>query len=348
MADSTVVHFEAGVTQFSGRPVYVLHAHCTDRGGLPDVSIFLLRIEDASDPTLDVFTRVVTMPDLDVTTGYGTDRNAAILAGKSYWRSAEMVKYFDEVDVAVEARRVLEDEINRVAGDHSSYTGSFYTTGEDKSFPVAQEAIGDALKAAYATALSDFEAAQAAQEDADAALTAAQNDYNDEQDWVSKHDLLATDIVSRRGEMSGARTMYDTYLGTAPGTSYNAAWAVTELASILSVYSAFLSGDPGCKAAIEDLKTNFEQFRSERKVADIGAIAQGVTNHNAMNANTYIPHDAATLAIKEQALTDAQTAKVAADATVSAKYTVLEATYTAAKSACPDWQPDEPMPPRPA
>ena len=162
-------------------------------------------------------------------------------------------------------------------------------------------------------------------------------------------DSLAQDLLVRTSEMNTARTLYQTF--TSGGAS-NSGWFLNEVEEFIASYDVSGSGADSQRNALEDAAQAFANRRNSAITSDInGTIQTGCNNHSSMNANSYYPSEGpsldADLVTKQNAVTAAQTAKVAADADAIAKYDLVEDDYQAAKAVCPDWSPDIPLPPRP-
>ena len=348
---ATRVTLDADITEVNEVPKYRLYGRCTARGSLPDAHLFLTEIVDEDAPEDDLLYRVIQLSDLDPNVGYGTDRDEAVRNGVSYWRASQFANYYDDVEVAANAKQVLKDEINALVSDYATYSDQFEAVSEEVDFPNATTGAVDALKAAYDTALTEYQAAQVAQTSANETLEDAEDDLTEIETWLGRKDQLETDLAARTAEITTAKSLYNTFLGTSPGAASDAAWIITRIESFISAYDTSGSGVDTERDGLEDDKNNFAAQRTKAKSVDVDdVIALAVSNHSAMEAdiNSYIPTTVADQTTAETAVTTAQTAKVAADADVAAKYVILEAAYDAVKAVCPDWTPDEPLPAEPA
>ena len=179
----------------------------------------------------------------------------------------------------------------------------------------------------------------------------AQDDLTEAETWYGRKVQLEEDLAQRTTEITAAKTLYNTFLGTPPnGTPSDAAWIIKQIEDFITDYDSSGSGVDTEKDALEAAKNAFASQRQTAKTVDVDStITQGETNHSNMeaNVNTYNPITTADVTTAENAVTSAQTAKVTADADVTAKYAALEAAYEAVKAVCPDWTPDEPLPPEP-
>jgi len=351
---ATKVTIDADIADVNGTPQYRLYGRCTARGSLPDEYLFLTEIVNPDAPDDDELYRVAQVPDMLGDTAYGTDRDAAIRNGLSFWRSSQFANYYDDAEVAANAKQVLKDEVNALVSDYETYSNQFAASSEEVEFPSAETGAVDALKDAYDTAYTDYAAAQATQTAADSALEDAQDTLSETETWLDRKTELQSDMADRTDEMTSAKTLYGTFLGTPPGVASDAAWFIKQVEDFITAYDANGSGDAALDTLRTDLENDKNAFSAQRQTAktvDVDStITQGETNHSNMesNVNTYNPYTTADLTTAQNDVTTAQTAKVTADADVTAKYAALEAAYDAAKAVCPDWVPDNPLPPEPA
>ena len=353
MAD-TVVHLEADRVEVDDQPRYRLYASCIDQGDLQDAFMFLTEIVDQEIPGNDVFERVLNVTDLDIDIGFPNNRDTAIAEGKNFYRANEFTKYYDDVEVAANAKQVLQDEVNRYVNEYVTYTTDFETPigpppGEDVLFPTSEEAIADSLKTAYDTTLAAYDTAQTTQQAAAVAFTEAEDEETEVSLTVDKRDNLQDDLNDRSSEMGAAQDLYLTFLGQ---DEPRARWFYNQVLDYIN-HSGAATGTY-LDALTNDAQTFLEAISTATSADVNGTIQTGRSNHTNMagNPDQYYEFDGASLdnylITKQNAVTTAQTAKVIADADVTAKYELVEAAYSAAKAVCPDWTPDTPLPPRPS
>lgn len=343
----TKITIEGGITKVNDTPKYRLYGRCTARGSLPDESIFVLEIVDEDAPDEDVLYRVAQVPDIvDATIGFDRDRDRAIRNGRTYWRSSQFTNYYDDVEVAANAKQVLQDEVNKLVTNYMTYSDQFEATSVEVEFPSATTGAVQALKDAYDTAYSDYAAALTTQETAKDTLESAQNELSEIETWLDRKAQLEADLADRTEEITTAKDLYDTFLGT--GSASDAAWIIARIEAFISAYDTSGYGVDTERDGLEDDKNNFAAQRTKAKSADVDSvIEQGRQSHVNMQADTYIPYTSSDLTVAQNAVTAAQTAKITADADVTAKYAAMEAAFDAAKAVCPDWTPDNPLPPEP-
>ncbi len=353
----TKVTIDANITEAHDKPQYTLYACCTERGALLDKHIFLTEIVDPDAPEADLLYRVIQVADTDAVLGYGTDRDKAIRDGVSYWRAAQFTTYYADAEVAANAKQVFQDEVNALVASYTTYTNQFEAASEEVEFPNATTGAVDGLKAAYADAAVNYDAALVTQETADETLEDNQKRLDEVDLWLGRKEELADALQERTAEMVAAGFMYGQFLGTTPGgMPSDAAWFIAEVTAYIAGYDSNLPllADPNraildsLRDVLENDKNDFAAQRQAAKSVDIDStIAQAIVKHQSMTPDTYIPYTTADRDTAQDAVTSAQTAKVTADADVTAKYATLEASYDAVKAVCPSWVPEPPLPATP-
>lgn len=141
---------------------YSITSTCLIRGTLTDTGIFLLAINNPNDPKDDTFTRLITIEDVN---NFLNDRNDAVLAGATFWRSATSTLYFADIETANAAWKELSSRITALVNAVDAYNTEFTTpeTGSVIIYPALDEGAKNSLIAAYeATAqpLADATAAR--------------------------------------------------------------------------------------------------------------------------------------------------------------------------------------------
>jgi len=348
---ATQVLIEADTVQVNGAGKYRLYASCTDKGSLQDVYIFLINIVNASNPLTDTFERVIKVADFEAALDLKTNRAVAVMAGRTQWRSSQMWKYFDDVEVAAAAKIVLQDEINRLTNDYTAYTVNFADMGTVESFPTTEPSATDALKNTYETDKTAYEDALVEKEAAAATLTAAQTTYDTTVTSIENRDALKDEFSALIIGVEDARQTWSNFMGTPPGTQADSAWIVDEIENFINEYAvAPGSGVDVPVANLETAKNYYEQNRRSTKNNVVnGTFATTKTGLDTLLSTidtTWCKTDA-DLISAASALATAKTAKVEADADVSAKYAQMDTAYAAAKAVCPQWNVDAPPPPLP-
>jgi len=353
---TTKIQIDADTTYVNDTPKYRLYARCTEQGSLPDRHTFIVEIVDSDDPTGDILYRVASVADMEGDSGYVTNRDTAIASGFTYWRASQFTNYYNDAEVAANAKTVLQDEVNALVQDYETYSSDFAASSEVVTFPQQTTAAVQALKDAYDTALTAYNTALTTQTTADATVETAEEDLDDINDWLDRKDTLSSDLDDLTTGITEAKTRYSDFLGIAgSGVASNSAWIVEKIEEFLQAYdSEYPTGNPLLdteRDALEGDKNAFSAQRGTAKTVDVDQIiTQSVTQHTdaEANINTYIPYTDADRDSAQSTLTSAQSAKVTADADVQAKYAALETAYDAVKAVCPDWTPDEPLPASPS
>ena len=348
MTATTVVHFEATTVHVEDEPRYRLYAACTAPGELPDTHIFLHEIIDNNNPMTDVFTRVLQVPDLDLDIGYKANRLQARSAGSAYWRSPQMVKHFPEVAVAVQAKQVLRDEVNRLIADYTSYTTQYQTSGDDVAFPTGDTATIATYTGAYDTAEAAYTAALAVYTVALAGEKLAKAEY----DYVLAELDLRDDLQSELNKIRTPLGIYTYQVGLFAGTTGNPSdclWFIQQVDTLLAAYAAHGSGLTAPElAAINSARTAFFNYRANFVATTQPQGVKCSDDLYALDVNNYYSETDSTLVTKRNTYTAAIADTSTARATVYASYNAMESAYEAAKEVCPSWIPDEPLPPRPS
>jgi len=325
---------------------YRLSGGCTEKGDIQDVFIFLLEIINAENASLDEFVRVCSVADM-VAGGFYTNRAQAETAGHAYYRSNEMVKYFDDVQIANAAKTVLEDSINTLTKNYTTYSTDFETTNDEIDFPTAEPTATEALKNTYESSLESYNEALEEQATAGVALTEAQSAYDAAESQIDKRDSLKTKLTENASNVSVARQNFNSYV-TPGGTSNTAAWIVAQIDQFISGYNAYGSGADVYKNNLQSSRNSFGTNRDNVYGGVVnGSFQDAINDLNALTStlNSYFDITDSTLSTAESELAAAKAAKVEADAAVTALYSIMLLAYQAAKAVCPGWNTEAPPPP---
>lgn len=110
----------------------------TDKGDLPDKSVFLKAITAVADPKQDDLVRVARTGDM---LAYTNSREEAIRRRDPYWRDAVVIKDYNDIEAARIASGFLKEQVNALVREYSTYTNDFVADhGEVTVFP--QDDIG--------------------------------------------------------------------------------------------------------------------------------------------------------------------------------------------------------------
>lgn len=133
---------------------YEITARCVTAGSLPDICIFLMKINDESDPKDDEFLRVVTPGDFT----YAPDRDVALARKEVFWRSSIQIFNFDDLETANAAWKELSARINALVQQNDVFITDFETVddGVVLSYPMLAETVRDALIQKYNDAVDSL------------------------------------------------------------------------------------------------------------------------------------------------------------------------------------------------
>jgi hypothetical protein len=145
----------------SGEGKYEIVATCIIPGSLPDTGIFLLTITDPAGPKSDILVRVIELGDPAV---YVNDRDAAILAKDTQWRSAEVRLQFDDIETANAAQKELSQRINNLVINFDTVNAEFTVVSEIITYPAADATAETAAKNNYIAARTATTAAKVARD----------------------------------------------------------------------------------------------------------------------------------------------------------------------------------------
>lgn len=341
------VSSERDVVMRDGTQQYRIITICTDRGNLPDPGVFLMEIGDEGDASSDTFTRIVSIIDF---TEYSNDRSAAIAAGASYWRNYAVTKYYDDVDVAVAATTAIQDRLNELATDYTTYEDDFKTGGTPDTFtvPSANATYIASLKAAYDTAYTAYQTAvtneataQSDKDEADTELTSASTDYQKVVEASEELVKICSNFSSAVSAMTdfGASSLTMDSLVRAVTEAYAAA----DDSQVLNTLTALITALDNLEFGYATYAAAREEFVTNTNDAGVGSSAcQAYVSE--FNINVLSPANQRFQTAQTE-VTATTRALSEAEAAVTTAYATLEAAYDAVKEICPDWTPDNAFPP---
>lgn len=308
-------------------------------GDLPHGDIFVHQILITNNPKTDKFLRIAQLGDI---TSLVRGRDKALAAGASQYLSATCLTTYDSVLVAVQAKSIIQARIDDLIEQWIAYTTKFTTPSEfelpliDPSIVAAAEnayAAAKAANAAKATALSDAEDALDDASDAATRAAAALNAAVIRQVRCTQIQSLLTSAMSAASTFRGAASSFSS--------------AVNNFISDARVFED--ANDAGAVTAFEGQIDAFDTGAySTFKSAISAEVVNGSATLTALNQAIV---DECTL--EGQAVTDATTAKIEADAAQAAATTALtvaqaektkaqadeESAWVALTSVCPDATP---------
>ena len=338
MASTTVQQTRTAI-KVSGVDVYRINVEVTAAGDLPTKAIFVVEINDSTDPKLDDFARVASVADL---TNVTLDRPTAVAGGDDLYRVSSWIFDYPDIETANYAQDTLKGFIDDLIKGWRIYAREFEVTTEITEHPQPDLTNFASLEVAYCTALSDetdakddFDAALETYTDAQTAattagtnVTSAQTRKDDADNAVTAYNACLAALNSLNGSATSLRSASGTYktagdtFGTAAKTFRDAATGTPPSA--------------GEKTTFDNAKTAFDGAGSTQTSAlNIYDSAKAILTPEISAANgahlTTLTNMAAALAAE---LTSAQSAKTTADTLVQTTlvtYTEAEIVYEKAQ-----------------
>lgn len=283
------------------------------KGDLPDENLFVIEIQDPSDPKEDSYARVTNVDDLEELT---TDRPTAVSNNTLLYRVKNWTFYYDNVDTARYAKDVLKSRIDELVTDWRTYQLSFEATSEVTEHPRVDTDV-------YNTLVDTYELMLGAEQTAKETRDTAKDEY----------DEAVTNAATATTTLSDAETAWED--------------CKTSKAWFQALYDAMKEGG-GFYQYANTFKTAAEAFRV---VCTGDHPTEEATFVTAYNTFTSKQGDAAIAlataysnlvlfddlcSTKEAVVNTAQYAKTTADTTVYTKRTAYEdaqSAYEAAQSA---------------
>lgn len=199
-------------------------------GDLPEgiTGVFVRRAVSTTDPKRDEFVRVAQLGDLGTA---ATSREIALNpvaykpAAATYIRSVDSRSYglylsstvtmaFDRLDVAIQAKRVLEQRIDTLIADWKSYKGEFHNK-VTTTFPLPDSAIVAKAKADYYAAASALTAAESALDDVQSDLVARQDVLDSRIAELQRIQLIRPNVCGCKTQLELYSPEYAQYFTTA-------------------------------------------------------------------------------------------------------------------------------------
>lgn len=181
----------------SGTLQYKITITVVDPGDFPTSSLFVVSINETTDPKEDTFARVATIADF---TEVGDDRSAVITAGELLYRAATFTFYYDNLETANNAQNVLKEKIDELVEDYALYQTEFEAiVAETTTHPQVEAATFTAAVTAYQDALRDTLDAETARDAAQTAYTEAQAAATTATTDASASQIVADDCATTKG-----------------------------------------------------------------------------------------------------------------------------------------------------
>lgn len=309
----TVTQQRRQVVRIEGTQKWEVTIEVTDAGDLPTTALFVLEIEDVTDPKEDTLARVAEIADL---TDLSINRNTAVQQNDTLYRVTACTTYYDSLATAVAAQDVFKERLDELTQDWATYQTQFYTVSEITNHPRYDTSIFETLVAAYETAV-------AAQTTAETTRDTAKTDYDTAKTAADTASTAVTTAATLRDQFY----LYKGYFQ--------------------NLYDAMKAGT-GFYQDAETFRTAADNYQTATTGADptaegIYLVARDTFVNKQRDANSALTVAAANLstfttecASRDTAVTEAETAKATADTTLARKssvYADAQAAYEAAQSA---------------
>lgn len=329
---------------------FQLEMAITDRGDVPDLGFFVMRIVNADDAKQDILERVAEVGDLFT---WSTDRPTALIEGQVLYRSASVVKTYTRISDAVTAKDYLVERVNALVVDYQTYDTLFAATPapETYEFPAVSLGVLEPAIAAYVAKVEEVDAQrelvtekQEACAELDAAYVQAvayrdglQTALTQMQKVQSAYDtaVAAMEVFSTTSDLMAASTV-------AALEAYDAdRAALTPPAEVARLDDVFLADPPGPPGTLwtqyhDSFKGDLVTYKSALTAAQGTSIDLGtaIANHTALVVTAQADVDAA-LTAKEACAAEAQVMSSVL-ATLESEQTTLLTTVT---DLCPAYTP---------
>jgi hypothetical protein len=309
---------------------FELAIHVSEKGDLPTLAIFVVKIEDATDPKEDSFARVANIADL---TTLKEVRTEAVSADEEYYRVSSYIFYYDDLDTAVAAADVLNSRIDELVTDWRTYDEDFEATSEETAHPSYDESTFEELVTAYETCLAAEETAKETRDEAKDDYDTAKTDADDAATALTDAKTARDKCYTFKGYF---QALYDA-MKTGTGFYQDAA---TFLAAVDVYYAATSAAYPTEAGVLNTARTIF----TGKQATALSALGTATTNLSTFatecgdkdlavtTAQNELEAAQTTQAQKRTAYEDAQAAYVAAQA-------ASDAALTAIKALKPDYDP---------
>jgi hypothetical protein len=157
----------------------------TDKGDIPSKALFVITINNTLDSKEDTFARVATIPDFEELV---EDRGTAVDDDDLEYRVSTFVLWYDDLETAVNAQKVLKERIDELVDDYETYQSQFVTVSEVTTHPQVGESTYQAAVTAYQDAMRDTLDAEEDRDD-------AEEDYNEKS---TEADAATVDLAKAK------------------------------------------------------------------------------------------------------------------------------------------------------
>ncbi len=325
----TIVSMDRSTVTVDGTNKYEIMVTCDVKGTLPDTAIFLLLIQNRTDPRDDRLLRIVDIAD---TTVANTDRDVMIATGQSRWRSNSILLQYDDIETANVAWKELSARINRLVTNVDTFLLEFETGVHNDTiiYPTTDQATKDALTAAYLATLSAVTTAEEAR-DADVIEC---NDLKKDIDNTTERLTDATADLDRYTQVQSQLTSYNSALSSVqPAIST----AVSTMRTLNATSSATAFEQASIEAQAQVAATQLVSLTSS--VASLVSLQTGLVS----TSTTLLQSRVATLTSTRSSLLTEYSAcldrAARLQATVDAARATRDAALASVRVVCPDYVP---------
>lgn len=313
MALHTTTLMVAQAVTSEGIQKFKLEVDVTDKGDLPDENIFVVEIQDPSDPKEDSFARVVTVDDLEELT---KDRTTAVANNDTLYRVKSWTFFYANIDTAASAKDVLKSRIDELVEDWRTYLLKFETTSEVTDHPRVDTDTFNSLVDTYELMLGTVGVAETTRD-------TAKDAYDDAVTAAAEAAAALVDAESAWNDCKTAKDWFEALYGAMKqaGGLYQHAGTFKAAAETFRVAC---TGDHPTEEAI--FVTAYTQFAGQQAEA-LTALTTAASNLVLFDTMC---------ATKSAEVTAAQVAKTTADTAVATQRTMYEdaqSAYEAAQSA---------------
>jgi hypothetical protein len=181
----------------SGTLKYRISITVTDKGDLPTTALLVISINDETDSKEDSFARVSTIADF---TEVQDDRSNAIDADEAVYRTSSFILFYDNLETANNAQKVLKEKIDELVDDYETYQDEFEAVvAETIVHPQVSESTFNAAVTAYQDALRDTLDAEKDRDDKEDDYTEKQTECTTANTDATKAKEISDDCTTSKG-----------------------------------------------------------------------------------------------------------------------------------------------------
>jgi hypothetical protein len=310
---------------------YEILTTCVLPGSLPDTGIFLLSIVDVTGPKSDLLVRVIELGD---TTVYQNNRDQAVAAGDTQWRSAEVRLVYDDIETANAAQKELGQRINNLVVNFDTVNNEFTVTNKIIIYPVTVDTTTQTeAKNEYVVAR---DAATAAEEARDAHVLECTEIENE----VNLITVRLTDAASDLAILSAAQSSLLITNGAYPLRTINFSIYATNISNVNTTSSATQSQKNSITAHVTGIQTEatvMTGLNSTLSTAITGPSNSTATLLGILQSR--VTTLTADKSAKQTELYQCNIALTKSQAALTSAREAEDAALAAAREVCPDFNP---------